>query len=90
MAEAQTDLIDEFVIKNKIPDAGAGQGNRNLLSSFAEFLKSRGQLVSKGDLKKELTEVYTVKDRNKVPIEVAKCLVCGHETFEVLDKGDAD
>lgn len=85
MPETKTDVLDEFIIKNKVPDAGTDQPNRKLLGLFVEFLKERGQYVEKGDLKKELTEKFSIKDRNKVPIEVTKCLVCGHQEYEVKE-----
>jgi hypothetical protein len=87
--ETKTDILDEFVIKNKVPDAGTDQPNRKLLGIFIEFLKERGQFIEKGDLKKSLTEKTTIKDKNKVPIEVTRCLVCSHEEFEVKETEEA-
>lgn len=80
---ADTKVIDEFAAKNNLPQVAPGEANRVLLEAFLGFLKERAQYVEPGDLKKQFIEVETVRDRNKVPVEVATCNVCGHQEFEV-------
>ncbi len=54
-----------------------------LLGAFVKFLRERGQYVDPGNLKEQFSETSTVFDKNKVPIEVTKCLVCGKDDYEV-------
>ena len=72
------DEIDAFITKT-----GASPESRNALTGFVEFLKERGQFISNGDLKTQFIEKSTVFDKKKVPIEVERCLVCGHEEYDV-------
>jgi hypothetical protein len=77
------DEIDLFLEANKLDTAQKG-----LLTAYRDHLMKRGQYVEQGDLKKQFIEKMSVKDVNKVPIDIAKCLVCGHEDYEVK-KADA-
>lgn len=72
--------LDEFVQKS-----GLGSDKAVVLEAFLKFLKERGQYVEPGDLKSQFIEKKVIRDRNKIPIEVSSCLVCGHEEFEVLE-----
>lgn len=76
-------IVSEFITKNGIanPDAPA------LLNGLVDFLKERGQFMATGDLKTQLIEKTIVKDKNKVPVEVSTCMVCGHEELEVKKEG---
>jgi uncharacterized protein with PIN domain len=72
------DEIDLFLEANKLDTTQKG-----LLTAYRDHLTKRGQYVEQGDLKKQFTEKVSVKDVNKVPIDITRCLVCGHEDFEV-------
>lgn len=81
MAEdAKGKLIDEFL------SSGAPAEARPVIEGFVEFLKGKGCFMLPGGLQEQFIEKSTVKDKNKIPIEVTKCLVCGDEQFEVKDK----
>jgi hypothetical protein len=75
--DAKSKLIDEFVASGAPADA------RPLLEGFVDFLKSKGCFVQPGGLQDQFVERSSVKDKKGVPIDVEKCLVCGHEEFEV-------
>lgn len=79
-----TETLDS-VVGLFIAKAGPIQDPTDLLKGFVAFLKSRGQYVEPGEIQKQFTEVRQVKDRAGVPIEIAKCLVCGHEEFLVKE-----
>lgn len=83
MAEdAKAKLIDGF-----LSTAGAPEASRPVLEGFVEFLKEKGCFVQPGGLQEQFLEKSTVKDKNKVPIDIVKCLVCNHEEFEVKGQG---
>jgi hypothetical protein len=79
--DAKSKLIDEFVASGAPADA------RPLLEGFVEFLKSKGCFVQPGGLQEQFLEKSTVKDKNRVPIDIVRCLVCQHEEFEVKSAG---
>lgn len=72
--------VSAFVAKSNgaIPETMAP-----LLTDFVGFLKERGQFISTGDIKTEFIERNEVVDKNKVPLVVETCLVCGNQQFEV-------
>lgn len=71
------DDIDLFLEQEKLDQAQKG-----VLTAYRDFLSKRGQYVQ-GDLKKQFIETEIVKDKNDIPIAIARCLVCSHEEFEV-------
>lgn len=75
--------VSEFITKNEIADPNAPA----LLNGLVSFLKERGQFVETGDLQKQFIEKTMVKDKNKVPVEISTCLVCGNEQLEVKKEG---
>jgi len=72
------DDIDVFLEQTKIDPAQKG-----VIVAYRDFLSKRSQYVPQGDLKKQLIETVSVKDKNKVGISIDRCLVCGHEEYEV-------
>lgn len=79
MADAKDKLIDEFLSAAGAPPKEA----RPSLELFVDFLKNKGCYVQPGGLTEQFIEKAVVKDKNKIPIEILRCLVCGHEEFEV-------
>ena len=78
MAASIQDIISEYLAKaGPVPDPA------DLLKGFVAFLKSKGQYIEPGEIKKQFIEVRQVKDLNGVPIEIQKCLVCEHENYVV-------
>jgi hypothetical protein len=80
--DPKSKLIDEF-----LSSSGAPPESRAILDGFASFLKDKGCFVQPGGLQEQFLEKTTVKDKNKVPIDIVRCLVCGHEEFEVKSQG---
>jgi hypothetical protein len=75
-------LLDEFLTKSSELTQGAPD-QRSLLSAFIDWLKERGQYVDGTDLKTQFVEKTTVLDKKGIQIEVDRCLVCLHQTYEV-------
>lgn len=73
----------DAVITTFLSKAGLGTEHTPTLLGFIEFLKSKGQYIEAGDLRAQFTESRKVLDKKKVPIGIEKCLVCGHEEFNV-------
>lgn len=70
--------VSEFVSKNGVQETSVP-----LLNSFVDFLKERGLFLNNGDLKTQFIEKAVVQDKNKVPIAVETCMICGNQQFEV-------
>jgi len=71
-------VVGEFITKN-----GVDAKLSDTLNGLIDFMKEKGQYIESGDLKKQFIEKTTVLDKNKVPIEISSCSVCGQESFEV-------
>lgn len=82
MAEKNS-VVDEFLKDADKLTEGKKDDPVALLTAFVKLLKERGQFIEPNALREQFSEVTTVRDKNRVPIEVTKCLVCGNEDFEV-------
>lgn len=74
--------IEDFIAQGGAPNDDA---TRKLLENFVVALTTRGQYVEAGDLKKQFTEMSSVKDKNGVSIQVERCMVCDNRAYLVED-----
>lgn len=78
-------VLEEFLAAN--PEA---QPSRATLQLLLDFLKSKGQFVFGGDLKKQFIEQEIVKDKNGIPIIVHACMICENKTYEIQSAESAE
>lgn len=76
------ETINAFLEKGGAPN---DEAHRKILENFVAHLMTRGQYVEAGDLKKQFTETFPVKDKNGVSIQVDRCMVCDNRTYLVED-----
>lgn len=76
-------MTPDSTVTTYLAKAGLGQDSVVALQGFLDYLRSKGQYIEAGDLKTQFIERRSVLDRKKVPIAIDRCLVCGHEEYNV-------